>query len=89
VISQKIVLTFSQSENRINVALSRAKHGLYIMGNASNLRRNPTWSTIVDEMEKKGQIGFGFPIVCSRHPDEVKLISEPGQLPKIAPLGMD
>jgi hypothetical protein len=76
-----------QSENRINVALSRAKHGLYIMGNASNLRRNPTWCTILDEMEREGQIGFGFPIICLRHPDQVKLISEPGQLNKVAPLG--
>jgi hypothetical protein len=58
------------------------------MGNASNLRKNPTWSTILDEMEKEGQIGFGFPIVCARHPEQVKIISEPGQLPKVAPLGM-
>ena len=58
------------------------------MGNASNLRMNPTWSTILDEMEKKGQIGFGFPAVCARHPEQIKLISEPGQLPQIAPLGM-
>ena len=35
-----------------------------------------------------GQIGFGFPIVCARHPEQVKNITEPGQLPKIAPLGM-
>jgi hypothetical protein len=39
-------------------------------------------------MEKEGQIGFGFPIVCSRHPGQVKTISTPGQLPKVAPLGM-
>jgi len=52
------------------------------------LRKNPTWSTILDEMEKEGQIGFGFPIVCARHPEQVKTISEPGQLAKIAPLGM-
>jgi hypothetical protein len=58
------------------------------MGNASNLRKNPTWTTILEEMEKEGQIGFGFPVVCSRHPDQVKVISEPGQLPKIAPQGM-
>lgn len=57
------------------------------MGNASNLRRNPTWSTILDEMEKHGQIGFGFPIVCERHLGQAKIISEPGQLPKVAPLG--
>jgi hypothetical protein len=58
------------------------------MGNASNLRRNPTWLTILDEMEKHDQTGFGFPIVCARHPQQVKLISGPGQLEKIAPLGM-
>jgi hypothetical protein len=58
------------------------------MGNASNLRKNPTWSTILDEMERGEQICFGFPIVCARHPDQVKIISEPGQLPKVAPLGM-
>lgn len=57
------------------------------MGNASNLRNNSTWSTILDEMEKEGQIGFGFPIVCSRHPEQVNIISEPGQLSKVAPLG--
>ena len=82
------LLTSIQSENRINVALSRAKHGLYVLGNASNLRKNNTWTTILDEMEKEGQIGFGFPIVCARHPEQVKTISEPGQLPKVAPLGM-
>ena len=58
------------------------------MGNASNLRKNSTWSTILDEMEKEGQIAFGFPVVCARHPEQVKHISEPGQLPKIAPMGM-
>lgn len=82
------MLTLAQSENRINVALSRAKHGLYVMGNASNLRKSPTWCTIIEEMEKQGQIGFGFPIVCTRHPDQTKIITKPGQLPKIAPLGM-
>ena len=85
--SLSTLLTLDQSENRINVALSRAKHGLYVMGNASNLRKNPTWTTILDEMEKKGQIGFGFPIACARHPDRAKIISEPGQLPEVAPLG--
>jgi len=38
-------------------------------------------------MEKEGQIGFGFPIICQRHPNQVKTITEPGQLPKVAPLG--
>ncbi|KAI9445912.1 hypothetical protein H4582DRAFT_1804013 [Lactarius indigo] len=83
----KSSIGFLKSCNRINVALSRAKHGLYILGNASNLRRNETWRTVLDEMEKEDQLGYAFPIVCLRHPDERQLISEPGQLPTLAPGG--
>ncbi|KAH9048671.1 hypothetical protein EDB83DRAFT_2632697, partial [Lactarius deliciosus] len=78
---------FLKSPNRINVALSRAKHGLYVLGNASNLRKNETWRTVLDEMEKEDQLGYAIPIICSRHPDERQLISEPGQIPTRAPGG--
>ncbi|KAH9887903.1 hypothetical protein C8Q73DRAFT_808008 [Cubamyces lactineus] len=78
---------FLKSSNRINVALSRAKHGLYILGNAANLRTNPTWSTILDEMESRNQVGSGFPVVCPRHPEQRNLISKPGELATIAPAG--
>ncbi|KAJ3560209.1 hypothetical protein NP233_g10990 [Leucocoprinus birnbaumii] len=75
------------SPNRINVALSRAKHGLYILGNASNLRQNPTWSTILDEMEDRDQIGSAFPIICPRHPEQARLVTKPGEIPLYAPVG--
>ncbi|KAH9014346.1 hypothetical protein EDB85DRAFT_875353 [Lactarius pseudohatsudake] len=78
---------FLKSSNRINVALSRAKHGLYILGNASNLRKSETWRTVLDEMEKEDQLDYGFPIVCPRHPQSRQLISKPGQLPTHAPKG--
>ncbi|KAK0440271.1 hypothetical protein EV421DRAFT_1712588 [Armillaria borealis] len=71
---------FLKSANRINVALSRAQHGLYILGNASNLRQNSTWKTVIDEMEQRDQIGFGFPVICPRHPDQRNIITAPGQL---------
>lgn len=76
-----------QSSNRINVALSRAKHGLIVLGNASNLRKNKTWSTVLDEMEVRGQIGPGIPIVCPRHPDQTQVVSNPGELDRFAPGG--
>ncbi|KAJ3852101.1 hypothetical protein EV368DRAFT_65176, partial [Lentinula lateritia] len=78
---------FLKSVNRINVALSRAQHGLYVMGNASNLRQNETWRTIIDGMEQAGQIGFGFPIVCPRHPEQQNIITEPEQLRRRSPEG--
>ncbi|KAK0443129.1 uncharacterized protein EV420DRAFT_1067387 [Desarmillaria tabescens] len=78
---------FLKSANRINVALSRAQHGLYVLGNASNLRQNPTWKTIIDEMEQRDQIGFGFPVICPRHPEQRNTITAPGQLSVVAPEG--
>jgi len=60
---------------------------MYILGNASNLRQNPTWRTIIDEMETKEQIGFGLPISCPRHPDQKAVITEPGELSQKAPEG--
>ncbi|KAI5895259.1 uncharacterized protein SCHCODRAFT_01088480 [Schizophyllum commune H4-8] len=78
---------FLKVVNRINVALSRAKHGQYILGNAANLRHNATWSKILDEMEAKGQVGTALPIVCPRHPDTTREIDGPNQLPLEAPEG--
>ncbi|KXN82337.1 NFX1-type zinc finger-containing protein 1 [Leucoagaricus sp. SymC.cos] len=78
---------FLKSPNRINVALSRAKHGLYVLGNAANLRQNPTWSTILDEMEAEDQVGPAFPIICPRHPEKTRLVSKPGDIPIHAPSG--
>ncbi|KAH8997121.1 hypothetical protein EDB86DRAFT_926966 [Lactarius hatsudake] len=78
---------FLKSSNRINVALSRAKHGLYILGNASNLRKNETWRTVLDEMEKEDQLCYGLPIVCPRHPKTRQLVTKPGQIPTHAPEG--
>ncbi|KXN87132.1 NFX1-type zinc finger-containing protein 1 [Leucoagaricus sp. SymC.cos] len=78
---------FLKSPNRINVALSRAKHGLYVLGNAANLRQNSIWSTILDEMEARDQIGPAIPIICPRHPKQARLISKPGEIPRYAPVG--
>ncbi|KAL7277033.1 hypothetical protein ACG7TL_008877 [Trametes sanguinea] len=85
--TQSASIGFLKSSNRINVALSRAKHGLYIMGNAANLRANATWSTILDEMESRDQIASGFPIACPRHPEQANIISNPGELPLVSPAG--
>src|SRR5882757_4539842 len=89
-IHHNLVLTVPelvQSSNRINVALSRAKHGLYILGNASNLRKNETWRTVLDEMENEDQVGFAFPIICPRHPEAKRFVSKPGELPTLSPEG--
>jgi len=45
------------------------------------------WRTVIDELEKEGCVGPGFPVACHRHSDDVHYISEPGVLPRIAPDG--
>ncbi|OAX35179.1 hypothetical protein K503DRAFT_868436 [Rhizopogon vinicolor AM-OR11-026] len=77
---------FLKSENRTNVALSRAREGLFIFGNAANLAsRSPMWQRIIDELETNEALGPALPVACHRHPETLEYVSKPGQLPQLAP----
>lgn len=79
---------FLKSENRTNVALSRAREGLFIFGNADILSsRSKMWRSIIEELETGGNLGPALPISCHRHQDKTEYVSEPGKLPEIAPDG--
>ena len=68
---------FLKTENRICVALSRAKKGFFIIGNFDLLSSNSElWRKIVVDMEKADQIGDGLPLYCQNHPDIDPLIAE-------------
>lgn len=45
------------------------------------------WEKIIEDLEEKGLVGSALPIVCHRHSDVAKYVSEPGQLPQFAPDG--
>ena len=70
---------FMKSQNRINVACSRARNGFYVVGNASLMCKIPMFGQIIDLMESKHTIGPGFRVCCSRHRDKVQIISTPAQ----------
>ncbi|KAF9227364.1 hypothetical protein BS17DRAFT_747823 [Gyrodon lividus] len=79
---------FLKSENRTNVALSRAREGLFIFGNAENLSsRSKMWRSIIEELQTNDAIGPALPVACHRHPEKIQYISQPGQLTRIAPDG--
>ncbi|KAG8690476.1 hypothetical protein FRC11_011354, partial [Ceratobasidium sp. 423] len=77
---------FLRSVNRINVALSRAKHGLYIFGNAPELAGGSLmWAHVLQELHLSGCVGRGFLIKCHKHPGYAQWIEQPGQLGVVAP----
>ncbi|GAB4814482.1 hypothetical protein N2152v2_001528 [Parachlorella kessleri] len=66
---------FLKATNRANVALSRAKQGLYLVGNAECLmaaKSSGIWPHVVATLEEGGRIGPALPLVCQNHPDTGK-----------------
>lgn len=56
---------FLKTENRICVALSRAKYGLYIMGNMNNLYDSgDLWKEIKETLLNQDSYGNFFLIIC-------------------------
>ncbi|XP_046620436.1 NFX1-type zinc finger-containing protein 1-like isoform X3 [Neodiprion virginianus] len=61
---------FLKEENRVCVALSRAREGLYIMGNMDNLtNKNNIWPKIKQVLENDNAIGDTLELRCKYHSD--------------------
>ncbi|CAB4422693.1 unnamed protein product [Rhizophagus irregularis] len=59
---------FLSISNRVCVALSRAKHGLYIFGNASQLRyRSTLWRKVLSILEKSKKCDQFINLYCQKH----------------------
>jgi len=65
---------FVKDENRICVALSRAKMGLYVVGNLRHLSKNSElWSKIVQRAKEMGVTGDSLRLTCQNHPDAAQI----------------
>ena len=51
---------FLKTDNRINVACSRARNGFYIVGNSFLMKRAPMWRKIIDHLQEKSKVGSGL-----------------------------
>lgn len=59
---------FLKTPNRVCVALSRAKHGLYIVGNMKCLSmESDLWQNINNKLIARRAISDGFSLNCGRH----------------------
>lgn len=76
---------FLDNRNRLVVALSRARRGLYIFGNTITLTmaesteekcgREPLWDPLINFMKIQGRYDLdgGFPITCAKHENTVRI----------------
>lgn len=64
---------FLRRQNRVNVLLSRAKHGMFLVGNPACLTggRNgdSMWARILPDLEAQGLVGPSLPLCCQKHPE--------------------
>ncbi|KAK0044972.1 NFX1-type zinc finger-containing protein 1 [Biomphalaria pfeifferi] len=61
---------FLKVDNRVCVALSRAKKGLFVIGNFDLLAKESVlWKNIVATAREENIIGQGLPVGCTSHPE--------------------
>ena len=63
---------FLKDIERRCVAQSRAKCGMYFVGNDSMFRNNATWIFFMNSMKAKKLINTTLPICCYKHPKDVR-----------------
>ena len=78
---------FLKTSNRINVALSRARHGMYIIGDPQTASSVPMWAEIIGLLEAQGNIGPALSLCCPRHPADLIEVSTPDEFAILSPEG--
>jgi hypothetical protein len=78
---------FLRTSNRINVLLSRAKHGMYIIGNSMTSMHVPMWADVIDIFKRNENIGTSLELQCPRHPDTLITVSKPDDFSRVSPEG--
>ncbi|OTB11705.1 hypothetical protein K445DRAFT_339577 [Daldinia sp. EC12] len=80
---------FLSTSNRINVLLSRAQHGMYLIGNAHTYRHVPMWAKVLEILDANGNLGTQLELHCPRHPnpDTPLLVSKADDFLRVAPEG--
>lgn len=78
---------FLRTTNRINVLLSRAKHGMYLLGDSQTYEHVPMWAKVIDLLRTAGNIGFTLPLCCPQHPDTQIEVTPPEDFLLKAPEG--
>ena len=82
---------FLKEEQRVNVLLSRAQHGMFLVGNTNTFLMkagSKVWQPIIDELKCSGRVLKGLPSTCQLHPqDPPILLCKPADFRRYRPNG--
>ncbi|KAF2691044.1 hypothetical protein K458DRAFT_355487 [Lentithecium fluviatile CBS 122367] len=78
---------FLKTTNRINVLLSRAQHGMFLIGNTDTYSDIPMWEAVIDMLRAKNCVGTSMGLCCPRHPDTVISVQRPDDFAVFSPEG--
>ncbi|KAL9618549.1 MAG: hypothetical protein Q9160_006733 [Pyrenula sp. 1 TL-2023] len=68
---------FLRTSNRINVLLSRAQHGMYLIGDAETYRNVDMWNKVIKMLDDEHNIGPSLSLRCPRHEATLIEVSTP------------
>lgn len=78
---------FLRTPNRINVLLSRAQHGMYLIGDADTYRNIKMWDQVIQMLDADHLIGPALQLCCPRHPNTLIEVTTPDEFSVKAPEG--
>lgn len=82
--NEEAVIGFLKTSNRVNVALSRARKGLYCIGNFDCLaEKSPLWQELVKTLAFQKAIGDELEIYCQNHTEYRTLVAKKEDFSKV------
>ena len=78
---------FLRTTNRINVLLSRAQHGMYLIGNIDTYSNIPMWAKIHAMLQATDSIGQALGLCCPRHTGTEIQVLQPEDFARFSPEG--
>ncbi|KAK3614181.1 hypothetical protein LTR56_027417 [Elasticomyces elasticus] len=76
---------FLKTSNRINVLLSRAKNGMYIIGNGDTMSQVEMWADVMQIFKQDHCFGPTLQLCCPRHEDTPLEVAIPEDFLRLAP----
>ena len=77
----------SSCVGRINVLLSRAKHGMYIIGNTKTSGGIPMWAEVINILKEGDNVDKTLGLCCPRHPWVSIEVATPEDFQRFSPEG--